>query len=113
MGSDGEIYLQHGRFGGRLWVPDQLFGKENPDQLEAPNQALWVYHLSVTLEKLADFQAAEASAGTPAWYTVYHDTDMPSVREGDVLRILTQLHKGIGPVISCVDEEGEFLCCFF
>ena len=113
MGGAREIYLQHGRFFSRLCIPDRLFGKGNLDQFDAPIQALWVYHLPATLKKLADFQAAKASAGTAAGCTTYHDADVPSFREGDMLKILTQLHEGMGPVASCADEEGEFLCCFF
>ena len=60
--------------------------------------------LTATLEKLADFQVAKVSIGAPAGCPIYHDTDVPGIREGDVLSILTQLHEDIGPVVSCVDQ---------
>ena len=82
MGGAWEIYLQHSKFIGRLCIPDCLFGKGNPDWFKAPIQAPWLYHLPAALEKLMDFQAAEVSAGTPAWCTIYHDTDVFCVREG-------------------------------
>ena len=69
-----------------------------------PIQTLWVHHFAIHLKEMADLQLAKAPTGTPAGCTIYHDTNVPSIREEDMLQVLAYLCEGVGPILFCIDE---------
>ena len=90
----------------RGWIPcpKLVVWGEEPIAVPNPIQTLWVYHFTTHSKELADLQLAKVPTGAPAGCTIYHETNVPSIREGDVLQVLAYPCKGIGQVLFCIDE---------
>ena len=51
------------------------------------------------VKELIDLQLAESPIGASAGCLIYQNADVSDIRKGDMLQILTDLHKGVVPIL--------------